>query len=227
MPPSKYDRELRFIDAETRRLAPLLEQERASMPADPAEAQAKVARIEEMEERVAFLQARKAEILQCYEEAGLTPPYVERSLNATVYRDGTTFMPDKADLEIVDRMLGSASRSTIDELNAEVKDITKEISEVEEKMLQADIDGDDVNTAKLSLALSSLRSRRETLISRIKDLKANPHLLDEAPVRSEQDMHIKNLEEENKNLRKQVDALTSELMEIRNAVRELTASRMG
>ena len=227
MPPSKYDRELRFIDAETRRLAPLLDQERASMPADPAEAQAKVARIEEMEERVAFLQARKAEILQCYEEAGLTPPYVERSLNATVYRDGTTFMPDKADLEIADRMLGSSSRSTIDELNAEVKDITKEISEVEEKMLQADIDGDDVTTAKLSLALSSLRSRRETLISRIKDLKANPHLLDETPVRSEQDMHIKNLEEENKNLRKQVDALTSELMEIRNAVRELTASRMG
>ena len=105
MPPSKYDRELRFIDAETKRLGPILEQERASMPATPEEAEAKAARIEEMEDRIAFLLKRKNEILSCYEEVGMTAPYLERSLNATVYRDGTTYMPEKEDLNIAERML--------------------------------------------------------------------------------------------------------------------------
>lgn len=225
MPPSKYDRELRFIDAETKRLAPLLEAERQSMPANPEEARAKAARIEEMEDRMSYLLARKNEILSSFEAAGISAPYLERSLNATVYREGTTYMPDKEDLDIATRMLGRSADSTIDELNAEVKSIMKEISETEERMLQADLDGDDVLTAKLSLTISSLRSRRETLVDRIKDLKANPHLVDEIGVRSEDDTRLKALQDENAQLRSQVEALTSELREIRDAVREMSASR--
>lgn len=225
MPPSKYDRELRFIDAETKRLGPILEQERASMPATPEEAEAKAARIEEMEDRIAFLLKRKNEILSCYEEVGMTAPYLERSLNATVYRDGTTYMPEKEDLNIAERMLGQSAKSSMDELNEEVKSITREISEIEENLLQAEINGDDVIAAKLSLAASSLRSRRETLVARIKDLKANPHLLEEAAIMTESDKRVKSLEDENKQLRSQVEALTAELREIRDAVRDLTASR--
>lgn len=226
MPPSKYDRELRFIESETKRLASLLEADRNSMPADPEAARLKAERIAEMEDRMAYLLKRRSEILECYKEVGMTPPYLERSLNATVYRDGTAYMPDEDSLNIADRALGESAKSSIDELNDEIKSITKELAETEEKMLQADIDGDESQTVKLALAISSLRSRRETLVNRIKDLKANPDLLEESRSGPSGDnLRMKQLQDENECLRKQVDALTAELKEIRDAVRELSSTR--
>lgn len=226
MPPSKYDRELRFIDTETKRLASLLEADRNSMPSDPEAARHKAERIAEMEERMAYLLKRRSEILECYKEAGMTPPYIERSLNATVYRDGVSYMPDEGSLNTADPRLGDSAKSSIDELNAEIRNISKELAETEEKMLQADIDGDESQTVKLALIISSLRSRRESLVNRIKDLKANPELLQESIDGPTGDnLRIKQLQEENACLRNQVDALTAELKEIRDAVRELSSSR--
>lgn len=226
MPPSKYDRELRFIDTETRRLASLLDADRNSMPSDPEAARHKAERVAQMEERMAYLLKRRSEILNCYKEAGMTPPYIERSLNATVYRDGISYMPDEGSLDTVDPRLGDSARSSIDELNAEIKIISKELAETEEKMLQADIDGDESQTVKLALIISSLRSRRESLVNRIKDLKANPELLQESIDGPTGDnLRMMQLQEENARLRNQVDALTAELKEIRDAVRELSSSR--
>ena len=226
MPPSKYDRELRFIDTETKRLASLLAADRNSMPSDPDAARHKAERIAEMEERMAYLLKRRSEILECYKEAGMTPPYIERSLNATVYRDGVSYMPDEESLNTADPRLGDSAKSSIDELNAELRNISKELAETEEKMLQADIDGDESQTVKLALIISSLRSRRESLVNRIKDLKANPELLQESIDGPTGDnLRIKQLQEENACLRNQVDALTAELKEIRDAVRELSSSR--
>lgn len=227
MPPSKYDRELRFIDAETKRLAALLDADRSSMPANPSDARHKVERIAQMEERMAYLLKRRSEILDSYKEAGMTPPYLERSLNATVYRDGISYMPDADSLDVTDPKLGDSSKSSIEELNAEVKQISKELAETEEKMLQADIDGNESDTIKLALMISSLRSRRESLVNRIKDLKANPDLLQESRNGlSGENAKIKQLEEENAYLRNQVESLTAELREIRDAVRELSSNRI-
>ena len=85
MPPSKYERELRFIDTEVRRLEVQLQAIADVMPADPKEAGEKAQKALDIQDSIASLLRRKREIEQSFEAAGMDLPDIGRSMNATVH----------------------------------------------------------------------------------------------------------------------------------------------
>ena len=71
MASSKYDRELRFIDTECRRLKNELDDLREMMPQSPLDAEKKAVDIGLIEERMGELLTRKKEIEDSFIAAGL------------------------------------------------------------------------------------------------------------------------------------------------------------
>lgn len=88
MPPSKYERELRFIDTELNRLNRELKERAESIPADPAEAARKVEDVVSIQRSIASLVQRKKEIEDSYVAAGMDIPDTHRSMNASVHNAG-------------------------------------------------------------------------------------------------------------------------------------------
>ena len=95
---------------------------------------------------------------------------------------------------------------------------------IEIKMLRADMNNDESEKQKLSMMASSLRSRRDTLVGRVKELKAES---DEGPDASDDlTARMQRLEEENRTLSRQVSELRSEISDLRGDL-GLIMSRLG
>ncbi len=91
MPSSKYKRELRFIDTETRRLGRCLQELRETMLADLVKAARKADEVLGIEAKIGELFRRRREIEDFFITAGTNVPDVGRNLNANVYIEGPAF----------------------------------------------------------------------------------------------------------------------------------------
>lgn len=221
MPGSKYDRELRFIATETARLDMLLRQLGESMPADPAEADAKARQVMEMEEKMGQLLSRKKEIEDSFIAAGMQPPNVSNDLNSNI-QNYRPFIEDADGGRPAVKPSG-----TKEELTAEVASITDELMQIEMKMLRADMDGDDEEKQKLSMMASALRARRDSLVEEIRAINAMP----EAPEGPEPadcgalEKRIESLEADSRALRAQVSDIRNDLSDIKELLRALAPER--
>ena len=227
---SKYDRELRFIEIESKRLDEKLRELRESVPSDPAEAARKAEDVTAMEARLADLLRRRKEIVDSYKAAGMDVPDIHRSLNANTWKEGrgcetgAIDVPDQPAAETPEAIPGD-----IGELTSEIESVTDELMGIEVKMLRADMNGDEDEKQKLSLMASSLRSRRDTLVARVKELKAEAEKPKEAPAAepSEIESRLESLERDNRALRSQLSDVRTDMSEVKESLREiLSALRM-
>lgn len=112
MPGSKYEREIRFMGKEIVRLSALidtLEAKGAEMsPEDKSNVEGYKAQIDQ------YL-ARKKEIEDSYIEAGLELPLESRNLNASVYRNGSSFEPETNSykMRVMEEARSNASQSNL------------------------------------------------------------------------------------------------------------------
>lgn len=187
MADDRYERELSFIESEVRHLKGELDRIREVMPVDPADALRKADEVLGIESKIGALLQRKRQIEDSFIAAGA----------GATHRDASA---------------ETAPAEDVDELTAEIESVTDELMGIEIKMLRADMNGDESEKQKLSMMASSLRSRRDTLVERVKELKAESQ-----QTQGDDDLasRVLRLEEENRSLGRQVSELKSEISDLR------------
>ena len=157
------------------------------MPVDPADALRKADEALGIESKIGALLQRKRQIEDSFIAAGA----------GAAHRDAPA---------------ETAPAEDVDELTAEIESVTDELMGIEIKMLRADMNGDESEKQKLSMMASSLRSRRDTLVERVKELKAESQ-----QTQGDDDLasRVLRLEEENRSLGRQVSELKSEISDLR------------
>lgn len=222
MPGSKYERELRFIDSEARRLGVEIQALREAVPDTPMEAEANAARILDAETRLAGLLQRRDEIERSFVEAGLDVPDVGRSMNVAVYKEGGAYEAAPPRDETPRAQV--KPEADLAQLSAEIESVTEELMGLEIKMLRADMDGDDEGKQKLQMMASSLRSRRDSLVEAVKRLKAEERAAEEPEALgepSELERRIEALEADNRALRRQVSDVRTDVGEVKESLRQI------
>lgn len=187
MADDKYERELSFIESEVRHLKGELDRIREIMPVDPADALRKADEALGIESKIGALLQRKRQIEDSFIAAGA----------GAAHRDAPA---------------ETAPAEDVDELTAEIESVTDELMGIEIKMLRADMNGDESEKQKLSMMASSLRSRRDTLVERVKELKAESQ---QTQGDDDLESRVLRLEEENRSLGRQVSELKSEISDLR------------
>ena len=199
MTDDRFERELGFIESEVGRLRRELDRVRDVMPLDPLEAAKKADEVLGIESKIGTLLSRKREIEDSFIAAGNRSADVKERAVVRPAED-------------------------IDELTEEIESVTNELMGIEIKMLRADMNNDESEKQKLSMMASSLRSRRDTLVERVKELKAES---DERPDTSDDlSARMQRLEEENRTLSRQVSELKAEISDLRGDL-GLIMSRLG
>lgn len=181
----RFERELDFIESETKRMGAELQRLREIMPVDPVDAARRAEEVIGLESKMGALIRRKREI----EDSLMAAATSQRSREAEV-----------------------RPVADVDELTSEIESVTDELMGIEIKMLRADMNGDESEKQKLSMMASSLRSRRDTLVERVKELKAESQ-----QTQGDDDLasRVLRLEEENRSLGRQVSELKSEISDLR------------
>lgn len=187
MADDRYERELSFIESEVRHLKGELDRIREVMPVDPADALRRADEALGIESKIGALLQRKRQIEDSFIAAGA----------GAAHRDAPA---------------ETAPAEDVDELTAEIEYVTDELMGIEIKMLRADMNGDESEKQKLSMMASSLRSRRDTLVERVKELKAESQ---QTQGDDDLESRVLRLEEENRSLGRQVSELKSEISDLR------------
>lgn len=187
MADDRYERELSFIESEVRHLKGELDKIREVMPVDPADALRKADEALGIESKIGALLQRKRQIEDSFIAAGAGAAHREAPAETAPAED-------------------------VDELTAEIESVTDELMGIEIKMLRADMNGDESEKQKLSMMASSLRSRRDTLVERVKELKAESQ---QTQGDDDLESRVLRLEEENRSLGRQVSELKSEISDLR------------
>ena len=187
MADDRYERELSFIESEVRHLKGELDRIREVMPVDPADALRKADEALGIESKIGALLQRKRQIEDSFIAAGA----------GAAHRDAPA---------------ETAPAEDVDELTAEIESVTDELMGIEIKMLRADMNGDESEKQKLSMMASSLRSRRDTLVERVKALKAESQ---QSQGDDDLESRVLRLEEDNRSLGRQVSELKSEISDLR------------
>ena len=187
MADDRYERELSFIESEVRHLKGELDRIREVMPVDPADALRKADEALGIESKIGALLQRKRQIEDSFIAAGAGAAHREAPAETAPAED-------------------------VDELTAEIESVTDELMGIEIKMLRADMNDDESEKQKLSMMASSLRSRRDTLVERVKELKAESQ---QTQGDDDLESRVLRLEEENRSLGRQVSELKSEISDLR------------
>lgn len=187
MADDRYERELSFIESEVRHLKGELDRIREVMPVDPADALRRADEALGIESKIGALLQRKRQIEDSFIAAGAGAAHREAPAETAPAED-------------------------VDELTAEIESVTDELMGIEIKMLRADMNGDESEKQKLSMMASSLRSRRDTLVERVKELKAESQ---QTQGDDDLESRVLRLEEENRSLGRQVSELKSEISDLR------------
>lgn len=224
MPGSKYERELRFIQTETRRLGNQLSKLREMMPVDPIEAARKADEVLGIEAEIGRLLQRKKEIEESFIAAGMEVPSMDKDMNENVHQDSRPFVGDEDESSPAPQI---KPEGTVEELTEEIESVTDELMGIEIKMLRADMNGDEDEKQKLSMMASSLRSRRDTLVERVKELKAEA--ASTAPVEaqptsvdlSEYERRFEAVESETRVLRSQIADVRSDVIDMKESLRQI------
>lgn len=187
MADDRYERELSFIESEVRHLKGELDRIREVMPVDPTDALRKADEALGIESKIGALLQRKRQIEDSFIAAGAGAAHREAPAETAPAKD-------------------------VDELTAEIESVTDELMGIEIKMLRADMNGDESEKQKLSMMASSLRSRRDTLVERVKELKAESQ---QSQGDDDLESRVLRLEEDNRSLGRQVSELKSEISDLR------------
>ena len=182
----RFERELEFIESETKRMGAELQRLREIMPVDPVDAARRAEEVMGLESKMGALIRRKREI----EDSLMAAATSQRSREAEV-----------------------RPVADVDELTSEIESVTDELMGIEIKMLRADMNGDEEEKQKLSMMASSLRSRRDSLVEAVKEIKAEQGR-DAEPEPIDLSDIIDRLQE----LESETRAMRSDIDNIRNAV---------
>ena len=182
----RFERELEFIESETKRMGAELQRLREIMPVDPVDAARRAEEIIGLESKMGALIRRKREI----EDSLMAAATTQRSREAE-----------------------ARPAADVDELTSEIESVTDELMGIEIKMLRADMNGDEEEKQKLSMMASSLRSRRDSLVEAVKEIKAEQGR-DAEPEPIDLSDIIDRLQE----LESETRAMRSDIDNIRNAV---------
>ncbi len=243
MPPSKYTREMSFLNNQMLRYKKLIEQKTATMPSTPEEARAIAAEIEEMQAKIATMQKRFNEIKQSFIDTNLEVPDISRNMNAVVYRSGQNFeVVDPEEIERAAELYRNGGDEDDDEseeevvvcdsledVNAQIKSIGAELISIENRIVEADIDGDEDEKQKLVMMASSLRQRREALVAQAKQMKAAaaaaaaevPAPAQTAAISEELLQRLEKNEADIAGLRSQISNIRNDVMETKELIREI------
>lgn len=182
----RFERELEFIESETKRMGAELQRLREIMPVDPVDAARRAEEVIGLESKMGALIRRKREI----EDSLMAAATTQRSREAE-----------------------ARPAADVDELTREIESVTDELMGIEIKMLRADMNGDEEEKQKLSMMASSLRSRRDSLVEAVKEIKAEQGR-DAEPEPIDLSDIIDRLQE----LESEARAMRSDIDNIRNAV---------
>ncbi len=224
MPPSKYERELRFIDTEVARMSRKLKDMAEAIPDSPAEAAKKADEVLGIQDKIAAMLARKREIEDSFIQAGMELPDIGRSMNATVHNASGFEVRSSEEAESLAGLSEkpAASPKTTD-VQSEIKSIGEELASIETKLMEAEIDGNDAEVEKLKMMSSSLRARRDALVQEAKQQKAEKPA--PAPAADEETMkRIADLEADNRALRSQVSGVRSDVQDVKDQLRQIMAA---
>ncbi|NCA74300.1 MAG: hypothetical protein EOM93_05610 [Gammaproteobacteria bacterium] len=194
----KYDRELQFIWSKMENLRGQL----ASLDAidgDEEEKKLVADRRENIENEIKMLSGRKEEIEGSYLENDM-----EEYLETMRLRRNAPDTVWPTDISRSDARAAPMS---------EIESITREISELEVRLINAELDGDGSESAKITMSLSALRSRRSDLIEDLKSERARG----DAP----SDGEMGELKKDVSSLRAQVSSLRGDIMEINGFLRRI------
>ena len=218
MASSKYERELRFISTETKRLENELAGLKEALPDTPADAARKAEDVEGIQEKLSELYSRKKEIEESFVAAGMEVPDITKSINENGCRDTVA---DSDYVPPAEKPAPSVKpAATEEELGEQIKDITDELMQLEIKMLRADVDGDESEKLKLKMSASSLRNRREYLVGQMKALRDVRREQEpaQAPV---DDGRLEALEADNRALRSQISDIRTDVTDIKEQLRQI------
>ncbi|MDO5861589.1 MAG: hypothetical protein Q4Q58_02150 [Thermoplasmata archaeon] len=235
MPPSKYERELRFIDTEVARLNRYLQSLVASMPASPGEAAEKADEVLGIQDKIAELINRKREIEESFIKAGMDIPNIDRSMNATVHNAGAFEVRSSEEAEALAAAMAPSAKKgpepaapEMDDINSQIRSIGDELRSVEDRIVQAEIDGDDDEKQKLEMMASSLRSRRDTLVQEAKQMKASaapaPAPAAAAGPDPETEKRLSALEDDTRALRAQVSDVRTGMQDVKDQLRQIMSA---
>ncbi len=213
MPASKYERELRFIDTEVARLNRGLKDLAERMPDSPSEAAKKADEVLGIQEKIASLIQRKREIEDSFIKAGMDVPDITRSMNATVHNTGGFEIHSSGEAEVLAGLRTRQSES-IEGISDDIRSINEELASIENRRVAAEIEGDTEEVQKLDMMASSLRARRDTLISSAKEMRAAAA---EAPAPAADQRTTERIDA----LEAETHALRSQLSDVRNGVQDM------
>ena len=187
-------------------------------------------------------ETRRKEIEDSYIEAGLELPLASRNLNASVYAIGASFEPVGRDyrktvMDETNARNAIAAKAyegyevpesdDIDELNAEVQNMTERLTNMENKIVEADMNDDVGEKTRLTEEANKLRFKRENTINKIKALKADgARSAKTSGVSKEFQDKINRNEEQIAALKTQLAMVRSDVYEMKDLLTEI-ASRMG
>ena len=228
MPGSKYEREIRFIGKEVVRLSCLIEDIKSGNGSgDPAKDEADIA---EMEAKIAQYRARRKEIEDSYIAAGLELPLESRNLNASVYRNGSSFEPTDNNYRLNVMVETEANRSAYEssgidlsddpaELTRQMNLLSDRINAIERASMEAELNEEMGEKIRLDEEANRLRAQRADVFQKIKALKS-------AEAVREEPSRIEKVESETAALKAQVSSLRQDVGELK-AILSAIADRMG
>lgn len=228
MPGSKYEREIRFIGKEVVRLSCLIEDIRnGNGSGDSAKDEADIA---EMEAKIAQYRARRKEIEDSYIAAGLELPLESRNLNASVYRNGSSFEPTDNNYRLNVMVETEANRSAYEssgidlsddpaELTRQMNLLSDRINAIERASMEAELNEEMGEKIRLDEEANRLRAQRADVFQKIKVLKS-------AEAVREEPSRIEKVESETAALKAQVSSLRQDVGELK-AILSAIADRMG
>ena len=228
MPGSKYEREIRFIGKEVIRLTSLIEDIRNGKGSGDPEKDA--AEIAEMEAKIAQYRARRKEIEDSYIACGLELPLESRNLNASVYRNGSSFEPTdnnyRLGVMIESEANAKAYVSSGADLPEDPADLTREmnllsdrIGALERAAMEAELEENMGEKVRLDEEATRLRAQRSDIFNKIKSIKSQS-----APAADPS--RLEKLESETAALRSQMSAMRQDIGDLKILLANI-ADRMG
>ncbi|MGE4577618.1 MAG: hypothetical protein AB7D42_03715 [Candidatus Methanomethylophilaceae archaeon] len=196
----KYDRELQFIWSKMDNLRGQLTSLDA-ITGDDEEKKLVAVRKKEIDAEIEMLDERLRDIEKSYIENDMEE-YLETLRTKSNAPASTVAQPTENDAPEPQRTPMS-----------EIESITKEISETEVRLINAQIEGDLAESTKLSMSLSALKSRRSDLIEDMRSERVQCV----APSNGEVD----DLKKEVSSLRTQISSLRGDILEINDFLRRI------
>ena len=202
----KYDRELKFIWSRLNYLQKTLDS--GNLPE---------AKRKEMEKEFEFLAGRNEEISQTYIDSGMKEYLVELKTKCST---------PPLDFDNFD--IGPCKNSKKEESDnphpmMEISSINEELSELDDALVRAQLNGDADECKKIEMSVATLKSRRFDLIEQMKsaDEEGEEEEETDASVYNED---LEELKKDIASLRTQLGMLRNDVMDLKGAISQMTYS---